>query len=346
MRQITEAKVKLAQEDALKLKLDEARRRDGKLWIPKELLTELIVHNHFARLHRGLELETDGLWRSYSFDIRKDEPRELIKGIRSSCLHCHRRPKLIRRELGETFATEIPRKILHLDFLHINKFSHMLVILDNATLKTYLKICDAENTENVATALMEFLGNFQLEDQFLIVTDKPSYFASKLMKKFSEILHFTQNFAISYAPWSNGMVESQMKNILKHVKTIASEYRLYEKDWDKMLGLLIHGLNNFPIASRGGKTPNELFMGPGAAKDPKLVDEENMFFVTEKGLIAAKDFTKVNRSLDEIRKALEVSLQATYDLSKLRRAKQRQRYLDKIIPTQMQFTHLLWVNGF
>ena len=77
-----------------------------------------------------------------------------------------------------------------------------------------------------------------LKQEFTIVTDRPAYFASKLMKIVAKKLNFEHEFAC-YAPWSNGIVESQMKKILKLVKIIGSEYRLFEKDWGKMLGFLL-----------------------------------------------------------------------------------------------------------
>lgn len=42
----------------------------------------------------------------------------------------------------------------------------------------------------MAIELMEFLGNFQLKEEFTIVLDEGSYFAGKLAQEFSLRLRF------------------------------------------------------------------------------------------------------------------------------------------------------------
>ena len=335
--------VRIEQEKELKKPVARAIERQGKLWVPQSLITKLVVHNHFAKLHVGVNEEVRSLRSQYSFNLNKEELQLVVRRMHESCLHCHRRPRLIRREMGQTFLTKEPRRILHLDFLFVNKFCKLLVILDNATRKTYLKMCNAEDTETVAEATTEFIGNFMLKQEFTIVTDRPAYFASKLMKDLAKRLNFAHEFAVSYAPWTNGVVESQMKRILKLVKIIGSEYRLFEKDWGKMLGLLLHGLNNFPSEAKGGMTPNELFLGPAAETEPRLVDRNSMILVTEKGTIEPKNYDRVEETFKELRQAMDEKLEQAYEINKLRREVQRLRYLKRHTPVNYQFGIGDWV---
>ena len=102
-------------------------------------MPRLVVHNHIAFNHPGLTQELKYL-RAFSFELPTDITlASLVRCYRSRCLHCHRRPKILRKALHQTPLTKIPRKILHADYLYINKSTHYLVIVDNATRKVYLK---------------------------------------------------------------------------------------------------------------------------------------------------------------------------------------------------------------
>ena len=104
---------------------------------------------------------------TFSFELpARIRPRDIVKAYHQRCMHCQRRPKLLRRALNETPITKIPRKILHADYLFINHRSHFLVIVDNATGKVFLKHTSHDSAKVMSLALIEFMGNFSFYQNF------------------------------------------------------------------------------------------------------------------------------------------------------------------------------------
>lgn len=100
---------------------------------------------------------------------------------------------LFRRPLGQALLCKIPREILHADYLAVNEYCHLSLIVDNATRKLYLKPCNSDDALNMSIGLQEFLGNFQFMEPFKLVLDRGSYFAGKLLKELETRLRFTRN---------------------------------------------------------------------------------------------------------------------------------------------------------
>ena len=122
---------------------------------------------------------------------------------------------------------------------------------------------------------MEFRANYNLADTFILVTDNASHFANTLMRQLTKVLKFTHNFSIAYSPWSNGTVEVVNSKILRHLKQLVSEYSLYEADWPRLINQIAYIINNRPMQSRNGMTPNKLFLGYDdkellIQKDPRI----------------------------------------------------------------------------
>ena len=258
-QRITKEEVLEHQEPALNQpELKELVYKRNKLWIPFSILTRLIVHNHFSNSHPSSSKEIDYL-RTFSFELPANISLDvMVRGYRERCVHCQRGPKLLRRALTETLITKIPRKILHTDYLYINKHSPCLVIVDYATRKVFLKHTKMDDAQVMALALIEFI--FQLLPEFQIYTDNGSYFASNLLAKFEFYLGFSRNFSVQFTPWTNGTVEIFNSKILKIVRALVSEYGLYEAFVRSLTGIIMHVLNNSPSSIKAGYTPNQLFM--------------------------------------------------------------------------------------
>ena len=324
---ITNDDILEAQQAALKNQnLKTLHKVDGKTWIPFTLLPRLVVHNHVAFNHPGLVQELKYL-KTFSFELPLEVTlQSLVRGYRSRCLHCHRRPKVLRRALHQTPLTKVPRKILHADYLYINKSTHYLVIVDNATRKVYLKYTSSDDAETMAIALTEFMGNFQLLPDFEVYTDNGSYFAGRLSKHLSKLLGYSRNFSVQFAPWTNGTVEIANSKILKVVKTLCSEFQIYEEDIHKLTGLIMHVMNNSPSPIKASYTPNQLFMD-APVNDPTALIDKNQIFTVEDGEIRhPKNVDNVLKNINSIRELVNSRLEEAYEFTKLRRSKQNALY--------------------
>ena len=323
--------------------LKELVHKRNKLWIPFSILPRLIVHNHFSNSHPSSSEETDYL-RTFSFELPANlSLDDMVRGYRERCVHCQRRPKLLRRALNETPITKIPRKILHADYLYINKHSHFLVIVDNATRKVFLKHTKTDNAQLMALALIEFMGNFQLLPEFQIYTDNGSYFASNLLANFEFRLGFSRNFSVQFAPWTNGTVEIANSKILKIVRALVSEYGLYEAFISSLTGIIMHVMNNSPSSIKAGYTPNQLFMDAPANDASALIDRRKLATVVDNEIVDPRNVDNVIENIQKLRGILEEKLQIAYDCTQNRRLRQRRRYNQRWQAKNIQYMKGDWV---
>ena len=95
---------------------NELIQRNQKIYVPKNMLERVIVHNHLANRHRALKSEIQAL-EKFHFDLEPDiKLEEIVKTIRNKCLHCScNHPALIKRPLDLTFLAKEPRMMLHSD---------------------------------------------------------------------------------------------------------------------------------------------------------------------------------------------------------------------------------------
>ena len=164
----------------------------GKLWIPESIAERVIIHIHLALTHPSIHRELKA-YSDYSFQLQTPI-KKLIENLHRKCVHCHRSPQLLRRPLHLTQLAKKPGGILHSDYLYINKHGYILTLVDNLTRKTYLKYAQSADAMNVIDILMEWRGNFGLNNTFMLVTDNASHFANQVLKHLTKTLRFTHTF--------------------------------------------------------------------------------------------------------------------------------------------------------
>ena len=343
-KRITDTEILQAQQLALNNpNLTELHKKRDKLWIPFNLLPRLVIHNHIAFNHPGLHEELRYL-KTFSFELPDQISLEtLVRGYRSRCLHCQRRPRLLRRQLNQTPLTKIPRKILHADYLYINPFSHFLVIVDNATRKICLKHTRTDDAETMALALTEFLGNFQLLESFEVYTDNGSYFAGRLFEQVSKLFGFSRNFSVAFAPWTNGTVEVANSKILKIIKTLCSEFQIYEEDIYKLTGLIMHVMNNSPSPIKANYTPNELFMNAPPNSPGGLIDKKRLFTVDNGEIKNPRNIDRALENISELRELVNKRLDEAFEVTQVRRKQQTDLYNLRHNAPNLQYTEGEWV---
>eukprot|EP00924_Labyrinthula_sp_SR-Ha-C_P001742 snap_masked-scaffold_64-processed-gene-0.37-mRNA-1 protein AED:0.39 eAED:0.40 QI:0/0/0/1/1/1/2/0/1625 len=337
-----------AQKEANIVSADSVERdlkyKNGKLIIPTSLVIKLMLHNHLANNHASIKEEERTL-QSFKLKLPKGTTTlDLIKRIRNNCLHCGVKSKLIRRSLNMSPLSKIPREIIHADFLYINKFTHYLVLTDNATRKIYLRHCTSDTAEIVATALLEFVGNFQLLENFTLYTDNGSYFAGRVLEEISKLLKFTRSFSVQFAPWTNGTAEISNSKIIRVIRSLRSEFRLYEEEIGKLTGVIMNVINNSPSTIKAGYSPNELFLNTRVLNGIEMLLDEDTIYVPMKNEVRRpKNIDTVINKCLEIRRLWESKLNEAYELTKLRRDKQNNRMNDRFRPSTLQFMPSEWV---
>lgn len=90
---------------------------------------------------------------------------------------------------------------------------------------------------------------------------------------------------------------------MKLVRAIGSDFFVYENEWESLVGIIMHFLNNSPSPIKAGFTPNQLFLGEGAVENVKYIDDSEYF-------VALKRNGKVEiiepRNVDDLKKNLNI----------------------------------------
>lgn len=87
----------------------------GKIFIPRELVTRLVVNNHFSLHQMSLKAELQVL-KEYHLESGRLKNLNQVNMITKNCIHFNQYPKLLRKKLDEAFITSVARQIPHLNF--------------------------------------------------------------------------------------------------------------------------------------------------------------------------------------------------------------------------------------
>eukprot|EP00924_Labyrinthula_sp_SR-Ha-C_P003577 maker-scaffold_53-augustus-gene-1.22-mRNA-1 protein AED:0.44 eAED:0.44 QI:0/0/0/0.5/0/0/2/0/1183 len=355
---ISEAEVRREQRSSSKLKPEEERlfkerkgyilRKKGKIWIPEKLVAKLILHNHCSEGHFSEHRELQTLKSRYSFEPVKDqELKQMIRQIRRKCLHCDKGPKLIRRPRSITQLGRRPREVLLMDYLYVDKSGYILVIVDSLSRKCQLTFHKECTAYVAAKSLLRWRNDVGFVQGFILFTDRGSHFCNELFTQMHKLFKFTQHFAISYSPFTNGGVETTNGPILKYLRSLVSEYRLEEGQWPDLIEQIAYYMNKAPSSSNDGLSPNEVIM---LHKDEgTLLSKEDWALplrYVETGRVnwrTPRDAGKVEGLIREMQSRLEEIWQRTYQYTSLLRAKRNVSWNSKKAVKVVQFGEGDWV---
>ena len=255
--------------------------------------------------------------------MKRKDWEQVLRRLRNGCLHCQRRPKILPRPLKLTDLGQQPREVLLSDFLYVNVHGYLLTILDSLSRKIFLKFCKIPNVDIVVQGLMEFRAHYNLSDEFLLITDNGSYYASQVFQELRERLRFRHKFSVAYCPWTNGATESINSPILKHLKVLCSEYSLHEREWPELIPLVMYIINNQPMDSRGGQTPNQIFMGSDPPKD--FCHKNSLAVLIDRELTEIQSPEQIKTQVGKIKEVILQSASKAYSYALKRRVQENKR---------------------
>ena len=313
--------------------------KQDKLFIPPSLLDRLIIHNHVQRGHSSIDDEVHAL--KAKFALESGTFVEKVKRFRNKCLHCQRKPAIIRRPLYSRWHAKEPGKILHLDYLKVYH-SYLLVICDDLSRKVELIPTDRATMEVVVDSLLWWRSRYGFVDQMILMTDNGSHFAGRLVRELSENLVFAHRFSVAYSPWTNGSAESVNVIILKTLKSLISQYKVRNQDWTSLVPLIQCHLNHRRSAATG-LTPNETFMGVRdtpvliAPKAECRCSSEQYPIVLKGRLLYPNDPDKVKELAHTIGNELRNVWERTYNVKEKIRMDHLRRMEKRLRPAILQY---------
>eukprot|EP00924_Labyrinthula_sp_SR-Ha-C_P006998 augustus_masked-scaffold_8-processed-gene-6.62-mRNA-1 protein AED:0.40 eAED:0.40 QI:0/-1/0/1/-1/1/1/0/1501 len=323
-------------------------KRGSKIWIPENISQKFLLHFHAAGIHRNISRELEDLQAKYTFDSKVTRIlKDIMRRLRTRCLHCSRFPKLIRRPRDITILGKKCRDVLLMDYLYINPAGYIVVLVDSLSRKCMLMYEEKANVLGAIRTLMRWRSHFGFVDGFTLFTDRGSHFCNILMARMQKLFRFTQRWAISYAPWTNGGVETTNGPILKALRSLVSEYRLDPNQWPELLPEIEHVLNNTPRKINKGLTANEVFLF--------FKHEDNFFDDDGHGVVIYDENTgknvlrtpldreRLRSTVHEMGQQLEQLWSEVYDHTKLVRERENDIYSNRPGTKVVQFQEGDWV---
>eukprot|EP00924_Labyrinthula_sp_SR-Ha-C_P012481 snap_masked-scaffold_10-processed-gene-8.24-mRNA-1 protein AED:0.45 eAED:0.46 QI:0/-1/0/1/-1/1/1/0/1717 len=341
-----QAKWKASSSATIELKEDEdgcLRDKENRIFVPEELMDRVLIHYHIASLHATIKDQKRGLIRDYRFE-KEGMMDTKLKFIAEKCLHCPRKPALIRRPRDITVLGTKPREILLMDYLYINEDGYLLVLADSFSRKVHLSKVRKPTSGNAVKAILEWRSSVGLIEEFTVFTDRGSHFVSKLLNELGKALRFVHRYAISYAPWTNGGVEVTNSRILRAVRVLVSELSLEMTEWGDLASTIAHYMNNRPTERNLGLTPNEIVMGKGSHRELVLEPEEwTTFRRLSDTLAKPRDARSFLDSLEAFTQQLEAKWSEVYSFVEETRNRANAKYNKGRTVRAVQFMPGDWV---
>ena len=77
----------------------------------------------------------------------------------------------------------------------------------------------------------------------VLVSDTASHSKNKVLRKLADGLGVNHPFSVANFPWTNGTVESMMKEVQRILKALLVEYRCAVNEWEKFVPMVQWALN-------------------------------------------------------------------------------------------------------
>lgn len=249
--------------DIHKLSLDSMEYpllKKGKLVVANEpeIVALIIMQAHIATGHRGIEPMLKKIKNKYCFLMKDSELREKAVEFKRECLHCRPDSLIIRRELKEHFHASKRFEIIHMDFLFVNQgkdYKYVLVIMDDYSNLVKLVPTESCLATDVVKALVSFQAQHSFASHVTFVSDKASYFVSKVLSEFCKLKGIKQKFSIAYHAFTNGSVERINRPILACLRSLLSQHRIAIKDWHHVLEVVELHLNHLSRRKFDNRSP-------------------------------------------------------------------------------------------
>eukprot|EP00924_Labyrinthula_sp_SR-Ha-C_P004276 snap_masked-scaffold_3-processed-gene-19.39-mRNA-1 protein AED:0.47 eAED:0.49 QI:0/0/0/0.25/1/1/4/0/1284 len=297
--------------------LTEVYKKEDKLFITKSLLPTVIFHTHILFNHGSKKKEIKFIKENYFLSKEVNQVfNEAITRFHKQCMHCQKPSLIVKRPLNITSWGSKAVEVLLFDFL----YGWILTLVDSLTRTTILRYCAKATTDKV------------------VITDRGSHFISKVIEDFLRQSGCVHNFTATYVSHTAGAVEVQNKNILKHLRSIISEFGLGDSDWPDILPMIQSFLNQNPLTCRGTKlSPLQLMIGAGEGKVALGSVYRNM---------GKKDYDKLFQAAIDLRNKIE-RLQENADRCGLEyraKANMRRNSRGKLRPIYFSVGEYIWLS--
>jgi hypothetical protein len=135
----------------------------------------------------------------------------------------------------------------------------LLLLKDD--LSGYLWLVPCRTAEAAATvdALMRWFAVFDVV--LLWISDRDSHFKNEVVQRVQKELKAKHHFTTANSSWSNGTIESACKHVIRALRAVLSELKIYADEWPEVVNMVQSVLNNSSSTRLNKWTPMQVFTG-------------------------------------------------------------------------------------
>jgi hypothetical protein len=254
-------KAQFAEQIPISVKLDDESKvyktNNNQVWIPNDNLVQriLVIAHNGSSGHRGFDSTKKIItgrfwWKDFTLDL---------KFFVSKCLHCLKTYSgVVPRPFGEQIHGTYPNEVVHYDFCLVFG-CYILIIRDDLSGFTKLRLCESADAESVAVYLIEWVAEYGIPK--IQVSDQGSHFKNKVIASINAQLRSKHHFTTAYSPFANGSIEFIVKDFMTTLKKLRFETNTPASQWRTLLPMIQFALNHSPRKDKCGFSPIELFTG-------------------------------------------------------------------------------------
>lgn len=241
-----------------------------RLYVPKDIRTEIIIEAHKSLMHLGIDKTLSKLKETYYFP----KMRESVTKYVNRCLNClyYKTPTgKLPGFLHPLDKGTKPFQCVHID--HLGPFvttyaknKYVIGLIDGFSKYVVLKAVKDTGTIAVIKFLKEFIACFG--KPLKIVSDRGTAFTSEKFEKFCQSLEIQHVKTASHTPRANGQIERVNKIITTCLGTSTEKLEGY--DWDDKLFQVQWAIND-SVHNVTKRSPNEIVFnhkGFGISENP------------------------------------------------------------------------------
>jgi hypothetical protein len=146
------------------------------------------------------------------------------------------------------------------------------------------------------------------------ISDRGSHFKNEVVRRVQKELKAKHHFTTANCPWSNGTIESACKQVIRALRAVLSELKMYADEWPEVVNMVQSVLNNSLSTRLKKRTPMQVFTGHAETTPLALMMKDNVPVNAPLDLIKAQklmEVEKMSKAMTEIR--AQVAEKATCD---------------------------------
>jgi Chromo (CHRromatin Organisation MOdifier) domain len=148
----------------------------------------------------------------------------------------------------------------------------------------------------------------------LWISDRGSHFKKEVKRRVQKELKAKHHFTTANCPWSNGIIDSACKQVIRAFRAVQSELEMYADEWPEVISLVQRVLNNFLSTGLNKRTPMKVFTRHAKTTPLALMLKDNVPVNAPLDFIEAQNLMeveKMSKAMPEIH--AQVAEKATRD---------------------------------